>query len=388
MRNPRGFTLVELLVASLLAGSVLSSIYFVFISNSRQYYTQEQIVQMQESMRFGLEYLKNDLRNAGQLAIVNGTATNTDALYCGPKQANLRAIDLTDNTGAGAAPDILGQLRNSITPDQVSILSDASQGTLMGARYDGATIQILASAEQTSASAMRIAENAGRFGNFYKVGYFLRLLEPTGKFDLVPISAVSVADRTITLARAPTCVAAAAENLRVNPVQFIRYRIVADGADRTKTSLEREVLNAETALSMVPPDKLTVAEFVVNLQVWGTYDSRPGPSPKTPSIADDPRLTDDIGNWTPAAVQESAPFNATPHRIRALNVLLATRSNREDPDMHLAADIARAANARIAADRTWFDVVEEGVGVTPTYARVTTLTARVETPNLLTENDL
>ena len=182
--------------------------------------------------------------------------------------------------------------------------------------------------------------------------------------------------------------AGAAENLRVNPVQSVRYRIIADPADRTKTNLVRELLDASNPAIVLAGGTLTVAEFVVNLQVWGTYDSRPNPAPKTPVIADDPRLTDDIGNWTPVSVDEATPFNGRPHRIRALNVLLATRSNREDPDMHLAPDIARAAGARIAADRTWFDVTEEGPGVTPAYARVTTLTARVETPNLLTENDL
>ncbi len=100
----------------------------------------------------------------------------------------------------------------------------------------------------------------------------------------------------------------------------------------------------------------------MNLQVWGTYDSRLAAVPKTPVIAGDPRLTDDIGNWTPVAVDEATPFNARPHRIRALNVMLATRSNREDQDMHLAPDIARNENRRIAADRTWFDVDGRGAG--------------------------
>jgi prepilin-type N-terminal cleavage/methylation domain-containing protein len=391
MRRNRGFTLVELLVASVLSGAVLTSIYFVFISNSRQYYTQEQVVQMQESMRFALEYLKNDLRNAGQMALVNGTAVDTDPFYCGPRSDDLRAVDLTNNTAGADAPAILTNLGNAISPDRISILSDASGGTMLGARLDGGNLKLLTRGEQISAASMRIVESAPRFNALFRAGYYLRVMAPTGQFDLVPITGVAFVaggESTVTLSRPPLCVAAAAESLRVNTVQRVRYRIVADGADATKTNLIREVIDAANPAQVVAGGTLTVAEFVVNLQVWGTYDSRLAAVPKDPLINPDPRLTDDIGNWTPPVVNESQAMNVRPHRIRALNVLLATRSNREDADMHLAPDIARNENQRIAADRTWFDVVAEPPALPPNFARVTTLQARVETPNLLTEGDL
>ena len=63
------FTFVELLVA-LFAGIVMVQPFVPMAS--RQYYAQEQIVQMQESMRFALEYVKNDLRSVGRLSVVNG----------------------------------------------------------------------------------------------------------------------------------------------------------------------------------------------------------------------------------------------------------------------------------------------------------------------------
>lgn len=390
MRNARGFTLVELLVASVLAGAVLTSIYFVFIANTRQYYTQEQVVQMQESMRFALEYLKNDLRNAGQLSIVNGTAADTDPFYCGTTSPDLRAIDLGNNTAGGDVPVLFTRLRNFISPDRVRILSDASGGTLVGARWDGASLRLLSRAEQTSAAAMRAVETDARFSALFRAGYFLRILAPTGQFDLVPITGVQFVnggESVLTLSRVP-CVTGAAESLRVNPVQVVRYRIVADAADATRTNLVRDLLDASNFNVTLANSTLTVAEYVVNLQIWGTYDSRPVGASKDPVILDDPRSTDDIGNWNPPVADEALALNARPHRVRALNVLLATRSNREDADHHLAPDLARAEVQRIAADRTWFDVVEEGVGVTPMYARVTTLQARVETPNLLTEADL
>ena len=136
---------------------------------------------------------------------------------------------------------------------------------------------------------------------------------------------------------------------------------------------------------LVGTTALNVAEYAINLQVWGTYDARPAAT-GPPSMPVDPNPTDDVGNWANTA-NEADVFNTSPHRIRALNVLLATRSAREDAELHTAPDKAKAPAQRLAADRTWFDVTPEGAGVNPNYARVTTLTARVETPNLRTEGN-
>ena len=75
-------------------------------------------------------------------------------------------------------------------------------------------------------------------------------------------------------------------------------------------------------------------------------------------------------------------MNARPDRVRALNVLIAVRTPREDEAFNLTAgmiDFGAAAGDRIAADRTWFDVVATpGSGL----ARVATLTSTVETPTM------
>ena len=83
-RRAAGFTMVELLIALFLSSVVMLAVYFVFISNTEQYYRQEQIVQMQENMRFALEHLKNDMRNAGRLTVVNGNNANPDPGFCRP----------------------------------------------------------------------------------------------------------------------------------------------------------------------------------------------------------------------------------------------------------------------------------------------------------------
>jgi len=391
MRQPRGFTLVELLIASLLTGAVLISIYFVFIANTRQYYTQEQVVQMQESMRFALEYLKNDLRSAGQLALVNGTAQNTDPDFCGPRNPALRAVNLLDDN-PDLAPPILLANNNGLRPDVVQILADASGGTLLGATMAGPTVRLQREAEQISGRAMEIVASETRLRSGYRAGAYLRVMaSTTGAFDLVPIASVTFqagGESVITLSRPANCVLSSAESLRVNPVHSIRYRIVADTNDTTRTVLVRDLLDAANPAAALANTELIVADYVVDMQIWATYDHRPAAVPQEPVIGDDPDPRDDVGNFRPIPLNEGAAFNANPHRIRAIHLMLATRSSREDPTMRVAPDAAVAANLRIPTDRVWFDVLPEGADVVPAYARVATITARVETPALMTEGNL
>lgn len=390
-RRRHAFTLVELLIAATLSGLVLLGVFFVFTSNTRQYYTQEQILQMQESMRFATEYLKTDLRNSGQMAIVNGDDTNrngptddVDGLYCRVAgRPGFRGVRMVDNDGA--APAILRANRNGLRPDRVEIMTDATGGTPLRGTLGGTTVTMVPGAQQFSHAARQVLASEGVFETQYRVGHFLRVSKPSSKqFDLVAISGVNYGGGipTVTLAEVP-CVSGG--ELLVNAVQFVRYRIATDppgDVNAVKTNLVREVLNARDLGATVLDDStLTVAEFVVNLQIWGTYEYRLGAIASIPADADP---TDDIGNW-PAANEEGTRLNETPHRLRALNVLLATRSPREDPQLALAPDIAIAAEARIPADRSWFDVVDETPDQVTEYARVLTLTTTVETPNLRTE---
>lgn len=61
----RGFTIVELLVAMVIAGLVLASIYAVFTSSNRSYHTQDRVVDAQQGLRVGLDFMVRDIRLAG-----------------------------------------------------------------------------------------------------------------------------------------------------------------------------------------------------------------------------------------------------------------------------------------------------------------------------------
>jgi prepilin-type N-terminal cleavage/methylation domain-containing protein len=63
--NTKGMTLIELLVAMIICAMVVAGIYRVFIAQSRAYTVQDQVVEVQQSVRSAMEILLRDLRMTG-----------------------------------------------------------------------------------------------------------------------------------------------------------------------------------------------------------------------------------------------------------------------------------------------------------------------------------
>ncbi len=63
--HEKGVTLVELLVALVIAAITLAGVYRVFISQTRSYAVQDQVVEVQQSVRSAMEIILRDLRMAG-----------------------------------------------------------------------------------------------------------------------------------------------------------------------------------------------------------------------------------------------------------------------------------------------------------------------------------
>jgi prepilin-type N-terminal cleavage/methylation domain-containing protein len=64
-RRARGFTLIEVMVALAIAGITLSVIYAVFISQSKTFTTQSQLVELQQSLRSSMLFIERDIRQTG-----------------------------------------------------------------------------------------------------------------------------------------------------------------------------------------------------------------------------------------------------------------------------------------------------------------------------------
>ena len=78
----QGFTLVEVLIALTITGIVMSTLYSVFIPQTKTYATQEQIVDLQRSLRFGMSLMERDIRkaayNPGGLTELSATSDGVD----------------------------------------------------------------------------------------------------------------------------------------------------------------------------------------------------------------------------------------------------------------------------------------------------------------------
>jgi type IV pilus assembly protein PilW len=64
-RTQRGFSVIELMVASTVGLLIVAAVLGLFISNRKVYSETELQAELQENSRFALEYLLNDLRHAG-----------------------------------------------------------------------------------------------------------------------------------------------------------------------------------------------------------------------------------------------------------------------------------------------------------------------------------
>ncbi len=60
-----GFTLVELLVALVVGGIIITAAYMMFITNQRTYLMQDEIVSVQQTIRPAVEYMSRFIRVAG-----------------------------------------------------------------------------------------------------------------------------------------------------------------------------------------------------------------------------------------------------------------------------------------------------------------------------------
>jgi type IV pilus assembly protein PilW len=63
--NPKGMTLIELLVVLVICSMLVGGIYRLFISQTRAYTVQDQVVEVQQNTRLAMELLLRDLRMTG-----------------------------------------------------------------------------------------------------------------------------------------------------------------------------------------------------------------------------------------------------------------------------------------------------------------------------------
>jgi prepilin-type N-terminal cleavage/methylation domain-containing protein len=65
INNNKGVTLIELLVALVIGGIIIGGIYRLFVAQTTAYTVQDQVIEVQQNIRSGMEILLRDLRMTG-----------------------------------------------------------------------------------------------------------------------------------------------------------------------------------------------------------------------------------------------------------------------------------------------------------------------------------
>jgi prepilin-type N-terminal cleavage/methylation domain-containing protein len=130
IHDRRGFTLVELIVVSVLGAFVLAAVLQVLITNQRTYTAQSAVIEGQQSARMSLELLFNELREV--------SASGGDIISMSPTALTVR---LMRKLGVVCATDL------SATPPTLTVLNHE------GARFeDGDRVFVFADNDDQTAS--------------------------------------------------------------------------------------------------------------------------------------------------------------------------------------------------------------------------------------------
>lgn len=65
IQHKKGVTLIELLVALIIGGIIIGGVYRLFVAQTKAYTVQDQVVEVQQNIRSGMEFLLRDLRMTG-----------------------------------------------------------------------------------------------------------------------------------------------------------------------------------------------------------------------------------------------------------------------------------------------------------------------------------
>jgi type IV pilus assembly protein PilW len=102
----KGFTLVELMVTTLVSGLVVIAIYSAYLAQQRTALAQEQVSQMQQNLRAGLDIMEREIRMAGYDPRRSVGATITTATAGQLIFTMLADDDHMDNDGDGTIDEV------------------------------------------------------------------------------------------------------------------------------------------------------------------------------------------------------------------------------------------------------------------------------------------
>lgn len=396
-RRERGFTLIELLVAVIAGLFVAIAAFALAKQGSRFFQSEARLANAQFAELVGFERLRADIARAGFLSTPN---IQRDPNVCGrpggtaPAFVQRLAALRIDQATPTAAQDAT----NGLSPDRIYLSGSYTSVemfpvrtvTASGTGYDVYLGTNFGSMMRLTSG--NVATASPTLTDLFKPGRLLRIVDTAGRIQFGVIKGYSVVGGApvvsltnavplqFTTSGSTGCgIAGFGTGSQANVVNWIMYELrdvqsapptgyaplyAAEAGvpgDVGRLDLIRVELD-ETGAEMDGTLEI-VAEFAVDLKFGMTYLTTTGVEPL---IANAP-VGDTTNIPTLAADIMKVPGSAGPERIRSLRVRLSVRSREGD----------RPAN--IAPGSTIFRYAIAGDGG---FARVRTLTADVQLPNL------
>jgi len=130
MLNKIGVTLIELLVALIIFGIAIGAAYRVFMTQTRAYTVQDQVVEVQQNIRGAMEIIERDLRMAGFHTNTYSTSLITNTPIVPDPNDNTHVTVNYEYVGGGPATYTVDYRAVGGNLNRTLSINSVSQGTL------------------------------------------------------------------------------------------------------------------------------------------------------------------------------------------------------------------------------------------------------------------
>lgn len=391
-----GFTLIEVILASLISLLVISGIYIVYAGHSRVFAGQRMVSEAQTSARFATEIVKADLQRAGFMAVGTTKAPETRQHLCGtPDVGEIAAVDINQGTGfvhnpAGANLSVSPIVPPQQAPDELILVGNFVDSEVYWVDRR-VTSQIYLQDTRTFDPSDPFPICAPEFERIFEANKSAVRIEYNNKVFFSRIKARDYATKRLDLASTPDCgVPGLWDGARLNAIQKVRYRVIqatvspnlspAEAALTPATNVLGQYLEARPVLvreflswdTGAPLSVETVADGVVDFQVWFLFDTYTAVSTLRPAVDQGGYpFADAVTGGPPCGTDDLGDADCREDRIASAIVRISVRTDREDPNfVHPGAATKRPLD--------WYEVIPSEPGA----ARVRTLVTQVDMPNI------
>lgn len=395
MRRVRtsGFTLIELMVAGMVASVVMAAVYLTYTRSVRGYRVQSDVLDTYGRLRFGLDHIKADVRRAGVSATLN---SNTDPFVRPPLPSQPLLSFMVLPAFPGSVP-----VQQNVNVEPVALLLFGDYFTHVVFPDSPATLPTTVAfpVQQIDGTTFHLDASTVLLGEAEFKAAFLPASNPDARLLHVehrtegthyyfPIASADYSTMTITIGvPAPSALTSGIyKSIYVNPVGFVRYRIAPDEralvpdaegnlqAPAGKTDLVREeVAWNDVAGPAIAGTRLVLVENAVDLQLYD-FVVDTAVQGQVPNLAVFPDVTSVVDVSGAGILGQGV--TARPEDLRFVTVKLSVRSADEDPDQPFVAREGVFAPLR----RYEVDPAMEG------SARVESLALRVQLFNATMRN--